>query len=487
MKKILFMALIVMYSSYSYAQELSIFDKNTKEALAFASVHSKDLNLTVLSNNEGKVDLSTLSSAKHINISYLGYASKHFTYAELKALGFVIGLQKLDMDLNEVVVSATKWKESSAKIPTKVVNIDRKELAIQNPQTAADLLGVSGKVFIQKSQQGGGSPMIRGFATNRLLYSVDGVRMNTAIFRAGNIQNVINLDPLAMQDVEVLFGPGSVMYGSDAIGGVMQFTTLVPTLSDSDQVLVKGNALARYASANTGKTAHFDVNVGWKKFAMLTSMSYSDYDHLRQGSKGPEEYLKPFYVSRIDSTDVVVSQEDPLLQVPTAYSQINLMQKLKYQANSNLSFDYAFHYSSTSSYGRYDRHNRMRNDLPRYAVWDYGPQKWMMNQFAINYNKETKIFDKAIFNVAHQLFEESRIDRSLNKDEQNTQVEKVNAYSLNLDFYKKIKSSHSFSYGVEYVYNKVKSTGELEDISTNLVELGPARYPQSSWQSIGFT
>ena len=73
--------------------------------------------------------------------------------------------------------------------------------------------------------------MIRGFSTNRLLLVVDGVRMNTAIFRSGNLQNVISLDPFAVGKTEIFFGPGSVIYGSDAIGGVMSFQTLKPHLS----------------------------------------------------------------------------------------------------------------------------------------------------------------------------------------------------------------------------------------------------------------
>jgi hemoglobin/transferrin/lactoferrin receptor protein len=80
-------------------------------------------------------------------------------------------------------------------VPFRIEGIDKKEIALHNPQTAADMLANTGAVFIQKSQQGGGSPMIRGFSTNRLIYAVDGVRMNTAIFRGGNIQNVISLDP----------------------------------------------------------------------------------------------------------------------------------------------------------------------------------------------------------------------------------------------------------------------------------------------------
>jgi hemoglobin/transferrin/lactoferrin receptor protein len=103
------------------------------------------------------------------------------------------------LSVNEVVVSANRWKQQSAEIPAKISSIQTKDIALQNPQTAADLLTISGKVFMQKSQQGGGSPMIRGFATNRLLYAIDGVRMNTAIFRGGNIQNVISLDPFATE------------------------------------------------------------------------------------------------------------------------------------------------------------------------------------------------------------------------------------------------------------------------------------------------
>src|SRR5690606_22392978 len=251
--------------------------------------------------------------------------------------------------------------------------------------TAADLLSLSGKVYIQKSQQGGGSPMIRGFSTNRLLYTVDGVRMNTAIFRGGNLQNVINLDPFATESTEVLFGPGTVIYGSDAIGGVMSFTTIKPQLSLSDKTLVSGKAVTRYSSANNEKTGHFDVNVGWKKWALVTSISSWDYDHLRQGSHGPDDYIKPVYVQRQDSTDVIINQDDPLLQIPSAYSQINMMQKVRFKPNELWDLEYGFHFSETSPYGRYDRNTRYRNGTLRYAEWSYGPQKWMMNNLSVNH------------------------------------------------------------------------------------------------------
>jgi hemoglobin/transferrin/lactoferrin receptor protein len=161
-------------------------------------------------------------------------------------------------ELEEVVVAGSRWSQALNHVPSQIDVVSKKLIAQFQPQTAADLLGMSGKVFIQKSQQGGGSPMIRGFATNRLIYTVDGVRMNTAIFRSGNIQNVINLDPFATDRVEVVFGPASVMYGSDAVGGVMAFSTLQPRFGGQ----VTGNTDVRFSSANREKTAHTDVSYG---------------------------------------------------------------------------------------------------------------------------------------------------------------------------------------------------------------------------------
>src|SRR5690554_7716772 len=91
--------------------------------------------------------------------------------------------------MKEVVISANKWSQISSDVPYKVSSLKAKDIAFHNPQTAADLLAVSGDVFVQKSQQGRGSPKIRGLSTNHLLYTIDGVRMNTAIFRGGNVQD----------------------------------------------------------------------------------------------------------------------------------------------------------------------------------------------------------------------------------------------------------------------------------------------------------
>lgn len=394
------------------------------------------------------------------------------------------------VDLDEVVVAVSRWHQNIHSEPVKVTQLGFEEMNAYNPQTAADLLNFSGEVFVQKSQYGGGSPMIRGFATNRLLYSVDGVRMNTAIFRSGNIQNVISLDPFSLASTEVLFGPGAVSYGSDAIGGVMVFNTLSPKISQLAEPLLSGSATLRGATASGEFTGHAHIGVGFKKWGFLTSFTYSKFGDLKQGTHGPEDYVQkyivqPNYIVGKSVNDIVTVNTDERLQTPSGYDQFNIMQKFRYAPNSNLNLEYAFHYSQTSEYARYDRLQRMRNDLPRYAEWNYGPQKWMMNQLLIESNRSTVMFDSLKVNGAFQIFEESRISRDLNKSNRETQSERVDAWSATIDFRKAILSNLSLFYGVEYVQNNVKSTGEGLDVVTNETSIIPSRYPSAKWYSMG--
>lgn len=480
---VLFMMLFM--ASITTAQNLTVVDKETNEPMEMVQVGCKGYTKQLFTNENGVVDITPFKGLNDIIIKYYGYEMMEFNYAQLQEMNFRVALTSTVFTMNEVVISANKWSQLSSDVPLKVARITPEDIALYNPQTAADLLGTSGEVFIQKSQQGGGSPMIRGFATNRLLYTVDGVRMNTAIFRGGNIQNVISLDPFAMENVEVLFGPNSTTYGSDAIGGVMSFQTLTPTLSIDEKPYIKGKGLMRYSSANNENTGHFDINVGWKKWAIVTSVSANKFDHLRQGANGPDDYVKPYYIQMIDSVDQVIQQEDPLLQIPSGYQQMNLMQKIRFAPNEHWDFEYAFHYSTTSSYGRYDRHNRIRNGAPRYGQWDYGPQKWMMNLFSISHLEQTALYDQMSIRIAQQSFEESRISRDLNDLTREIRIEELHAYSANIDFSKALGNKNNLFYGAEYVFNDVTSTGFNEQIFTLDRTPGAPRYPLSDWQTIG--
>ncbi len=481
--KLLLIFLCMGSATRSFSQLLTVVDVQTGEALEMATIMSTKPALYAVTNARGQADISEFRNSARIEIRMLGYKTEQMAFSEIEKKSFRIAMQPSAINFDEVVVSATRWSQVSKNIPAKIAVFSPREMALQNPQTAADLLGATGEVFIQKSQQGGGSPMIRGFATNRLLYTVDGVRMNSAIFRAGNIQNVISIDPFSIESTEVFFGPGSVIYGSDAIGGVMSFQTLTPQLSLTDKPLITAKAVMRYSSASNETTGHFELKTGWKKWASVTGITFSKYGDLKMGKYGPDEYLKKFYVLRMDNTDHSVENPDPMLQTPGAYSQINLMEKVRFSPNNHWDFQYGFHYSETSEYSRYDRLMETQNSgLPAYAVWNYGPQVWMMNNLSATHKAQNPLYDRMTLRLAQQYFQESRIDRKFNHHRLRTQLEEVQAYSANLDF-EKVQQKHKFSYGLEYVMNDVNSEGSATDIRDGSVIAVPDRYPASKWSS----
>lgn len=391
--------------------------------------------------------------------------------------------------LNDVVVSANRWEQNLREVSSRITKITPQLIQFQNPQTSADLLGISNQVFIQKSQLGGGSPMIRGFATNRVLLVVDGVRMNNAIYRSGNLQNVISFDANAVEETEVIFGPGSVIYGSDAIGGVMDFHTLKPKLSAADKVTFSGNAFGRYSSANTEKTGHLDFNIGLNKWAFTTSVTYGDYDDLKMGSNGPEEYTRPDYQVRDENgNDIAVTNPDPNVQVPSGYDQLNLMQKIRFKPTDVLDVSYGFHFSETSDVPRYDRLILKSGGVFTSAEWYYGPQEWMMHSLNLLYTKSTLLFDQVKLTAAYQDYSESRHNRNFtggNRNRMTERFENVKALSFNLDFDKQLNDKSSLFYGAEFVNNKVGSTAQRRDIVTGALSPISTRYPDGSeWRSL---
>ncbi len=390
------------------------------------------------------------------------------------------------VELDEVVVSFNKWEQSRNEIPNRIEKVNRQDVRLRNPQTTADLLGQMGGVFIQKSQLSGGSPMIRGFATNRVLIVNDGVRMNNAIYRSGNLQNIISIDPFTIENGEVIFGPGSLIYGSDAIGGVMDFKSVTPRFSESGKLKVGGNTTLRYSSANKENTIHAAVHAATKKWAYFSSWTSSAFGDLKMGVHGGQDsYLRKNYVQRIGNTDSIVTNPDPRIQKFSGYEQINVLQKLRYAAGKHLDLQYAFTYAGTGTAPRYDRLIQNRNGKPRFAEWSYGPMLWRMHSLMAVHNRKNRLYDESRWIVAYQDYAESRIDRTRATLTRTIQSEAVDALSFNWDAQKLIGKTQWF-YGLEQVSNKVGSFGSRTNINTNVVSSYVSRYPDDSrWTTSG--
>ena len=175
--------------------------------------------------------------------------------------------------LDDVMVYSSRFAEKFKRVAQTIDVINNKQqLNLQN--NTADAIIESGKLFVQKSQQGGGSPVIRGFEASRILTVVDGVRMNNAIYRAGHLQNITTVDNMVLDRIEILYGPSSTLFGSDALGGVISLTTKNPVLAASNKTEVTGSATLRYATAVQEKRGNVQFNIGGKKWASFTAVTY---------------------------------------------------------------------------------------------------------------------------------------------------------------------------------------------------------------------
>ena len=459
-------------------QMLTVIDSEDSRPVPDVIVSDQQGIRHIYTNRNGQADISDFRDSEMICLQHFTYQRVCLSFSELENREFKVLLNRKVFAIEEFVISANRWEQQKNEVPNRITTVLKPDIEFQNPQTTADLIGISDEVFIQKSHLGGGSPMIRGFATNRVLIVVDGVRMNNAIYREGNIQNIISLDPSAIESTEIIFGPGAIVYGSDAIGGVMDFHTKNALLSTGDKPVLRLNASMRYSSASREKSAHFDFNAGNRRIALLTGVSWSDFGDLKMGSKEHDEYLRPEYVTRMNGMDTVICNPDPRVQIFSGYDQINTLNKLRVKISDNADLVLSSHYSRLSDVPRYDRLIQYRSGSLRYGDWYYGPQVWMMNSARMTFNADSRLFDKLCLIAAHQSYEESRHDRTYGKNMINEQTEKVRILSLNLDFDKTLnKDKVLVYYGFEFVNNDIASVAQTRNIITGDILPAGSRYP----------
>ena len=465
MNKITIWSILLVFTiltSASFAQNFRLFDKTTNQTISGFTYSKGNENTYIFSHHD-----------------YTSLTKKIENIKENENIDIYLYPSSLKMD--EVVISANRFQENNKDVPRQIQTISQRNIWFQNRQNTADLLEQSGNVFIQKSQQGGGSPVLRGFESNKVLLVIDGIRMNNAIYRGGHLQNALRIDQNMLSKAEILFGGGSVIYGSDALGGVMYFETMKPQLNKTTH-----NSYYRYGSVNNESTFHYDVNVGSKKWAQLLSLTYSSFGDLKQGSNkdnvdGDTIYQRNYYATRINNRDTMTKNNDPLVQLGTAYFQYDAMYKVLYQAKETQQHIFNFQISNTGNVPRYDRLNEWKGKNYRSAEWYYGPELRTLASYQLNTVLNKKLADKYKLTLAYQYIEESRNDRNWQASVLNKRNEAVNVLSLNLDVLKSIKqnnnSNHEIRYGIDGQYNSVKSTANGVNINTGANSAIPTRYP----------
>lgn len=392
------------------------------------------------------------------------------------------------VDLSEIVKTANRFPELKKNVAQQVEVITSAKLREFNAQNTGDALQLSGQVFIQKSQQGGSSPILRGFEASRVLLVVDGVRMNNAIFRAGHLQNVIRVDNNMLDRLEVLFGPSSTVYGSDALGGVVHMRTRDPQFSDSARFRVSGNTLARYSSANNEFTGHAALNLGGRKFASLTAFTWSRFGDMRMGENGSRItdsiYRRNWRTERFNGRDSMIANPDPLRQPGSGYTQYDIMQKFIFNTGKKFSHLINLQFSNTGNVPRTDRLSELRTrrtpasaDTLSNAEWYYGPETRLLAAYELRYKDPGGLIDEMNIGINYQLVKESRNTRSFGSLFRTERSEQLHIPAFYAQFKKEFSRRHDLYFGLEGQFNDLKSSALARDVDADTTRPASTRYP----------
>lgn len=469
-----FIVVFCLFCAQVFGQKILLIDQETALPIEGVIMSSSEVNLRATSNFDGEIDFDLFSPHGSYDFYHPNYQLTTYSLKKLKRNSYVVKLERITEDLGEIVLSVSKKAEKRTQLAEQIEVISAKEIRTLAPQTSADMLASTPGVRVQKSQFGGGSPVLRGMEANRVLLVIDGVRMNNAIYRKGHLQNSITVSPLSLERTEVLFGPSSVQYGSDALGGVIHFYTKKPGFAESGELNL--DYYTRFSSVNKEFTNQLAAEFGFQNVASYTSISYSTFGDLKMGknrSHGYESWgLVPEYSnnSRDFYSPNPISNPNPEEQKNTGFNQLDLIQKFVINLGPSHELILNGQYSSSSDIPRFDKLTETTGsgDL-KFAEWYYGPQERLLASVNLTSDMQNFLADENTTIFAYQNIKEQRIQRKFGSLDRSYRDEVVNVYSLNSDFSKDLSERLALHYGFEFVFNTVNSSaiGEVLEVSGN--------------------
>jgi len=463
-----FSILLILHVFGLNAQSIQVLDAEDELPIDHVVIFNPKKTYSVTTDLNGWADVSGFPQEDILVFQHLSYQEFQIEKKKISLSEHTIYLEYSAEDIEEVVLTVSRSKEDRSRIAEHVEVIGLNKIQELAPQTSADLLALTPGVKVQKSQFGGGSPVLRGMEANRVLLVIDGVRMNNAIYRKGHIQNSITVSPNLLARTEVLFGPSSIIYGSDALGGVIHYYTKKPLLNE--EKTFNSSLFSRYSTVNQELTASYTGEYSTKKWASLTAFSISKFGDLKMGKNKTHGFddwgLVPFYSRNITSHyfENPTKNDFDNFQRNTGYSQIDLLQKLLIPLSANTELCFNLQYSNSTNVPRFDKLNE---DLgSKYAEWYYGPQQRFMSAAQLAINPKYKWLDNGIINLAFQNIDESRNTRKYGSLIRYSGEENVKVYSLTGDFHIPLVENQKriLSYGFETSYNDVNSIAFAKEL-----------------------
>jgi len=417
------------------------------------------VNITVLGTDKGTSSdesgyffIKNILPGKYdIKFSHISYKTRLIKEIEVNPNQTVdIGNVRLRYKIyssEEITITASKIEKNVYDVPNPVNLINEDQITKRNAKTSSEALREEPGVFVQKTNHGGGSAIIRGLSSNQILLLVDGIRLNNSTYRLGNHQYLTTVDYNCLDRIEIVRGPASVMYGSDALGGIINLITQRPsTKKMGDELDYNFRFYGRSASADDEKTARAEFSIYNKNIALLLGISYKNFGDLRRGpnSSHPE----------------IENSTNGLYQSPSGFSQNDFDAKFFYKPDDNQELIFAFQMTRQKDVPRYDKYEN--ND---YMTWIYTPQNRYLTYIAYKKQSLNKYINSINFTLSYHRQEEGREIQKKSYTDFRKEIDKVGTLGLNIILNSKYKR-HNINYGIELYLDNVQSKRTITDAET---------------------
>lgn len=363
------------------------------------------------------------------------------------------GARKQARMLDRIQVTATRRAESAFDVPVATTVIGPEQIERSTPQVAMDLLHGEPGTFVQQTTPGQGIVIVRGLKGSEVLHLVDGFRLNTAIFRNAPNQYMALVDGQALDRIEAVRGPSGTLYGSDAMGGVVQLFTPEPRFQGSE-TQAEGRMRFIYASADDSLTSRVSAAMGNEDFSLSGGLSYQDVDDLRVG--GGDELPFTGFTAR--------AGDAKLIWKPAANQELMLQVQ-------------------TLTQPRTPRHDELvpgfGQTQPNSAVFLFQPQARDFAHARWTLDAATPLFDGVALHLGWQEIQDDRRTRDFGSPNEERERNSSDLVGLTAQLHKGI-GEHYLTYGAEIYQDQIDSFRQRTNIDSGAVSARPPRFPDGS-------
>ena len=355
--------------------------------------------------------------------------------------------------LEEVEVTARRIG-GAREVTEAVTSVSGEELERQSLQVVTDALRNQPGVFVQQTTPGQGTAIVRGLKGSEVLHLVDGMRLNNALFRNAPNQYLALVDPFLADRVDVVRGPLSTLYGSDAMGGVVQVVSQRPFLGGGDWRR-QARAVLRYDSRTLGRTAHASAAAGQEALGFGGALTVQDHEDVRAA--------------------------DRTVQSPSAYRSQAASAFVSWRPTETQRSELSFQYLDQPSTPRFDELVAgFGQSAPASRVFRFEPNERTFVHAEHHIQGVSRWMDDIAIHAGWQRITDGRRTQDLDATEIREEDNRSDLFGLTLGARMAPGRVHEFEYGVDIYFDEVSSSRTSVDTVTGMRSAIRSRFPDGS-------